>query len=258
MIALKKSGFTLLEIMLAISILAILVVILVSGLQVGIKSWEKGEERIEETQTIRIIQDLIFQDIQSCYPYKQEISKKAILAFKGQAHRIDFISASQSYITHEKEIGLREVSLYIDDDSGSEEEGLVIREAAITGMEDIFEDSRGTLVELDPRVKSISFQYFIASDSLQSKQSDLENGKWLSQWDSMSTSMDIPIDVESDDTNEQIQLYTQKYFPRAIQVDIEVEVKHGKSVDVVKLPSLVVPVKTGQHFSSTSKTFNAK
>lgn len=246
-------GFTLLEILIAISIMSILVVILIAGLQVGIKSWEKGSERVDSSQNIRIIQDLIFQDIRSCYPYQIKILNKRTLVFNGEPARIDFISASSSFLTKSKNIGLREVSYYIDDDPSTEEEGLVMREAMITGREDVFSEDRGLVVELDPNVRSISFRYFIAKDSLRTKDSDLENGQWLDRWNSMDTSMEIPTQVGDEELQEQITLYAQRYFPRAIEVTMEVEVKRGKSSEVVLLPSLVIPIKTGQHFSSTRR-----
>src|SRR4030042_7003529 len=193
---------------------------------------------------------VVLQDIQSCYPFQLNIDKKRTLVFIGDSSEINFISAAKSFLTRTKEVGLREVSYYVDDDSGTEEEGLVMREAMVTGDVDVFSDDRGFIVELDPNVKKISFRYFIASDSLTSESSDTEEGKWLDKWDSMDTSMEVPIEVEGDDLQEQIQQYTQRYFPRAIEVTIEVEVKKGKFVELVTMPSLIIPVKTGQHFSN--------
>jgi hypothetical protein len=173
--------------------------------------------------------------------------------FKGQKDRIDFISASSSFIAQSNDVGLREVSYYIDDDSSTDEEGLVIREAMITGRDDVFSDDRGILVELDPRVKKISFRYFIATDSLRVPDSDLEEGKWLESWDSMETELGIIEEGETeniDNMMEQINIYKQKYFPRAIEVIMTVVMKKGKSTQDVELPALVIPIKTGQHFTN--------
>jgi general secretion pathway protein J len=249
----NHSGFTLLEILISISILAILVVILISGLQVGVKSWEKGAERISQSQSTRVIQDLIFQDIRSCHPYYISTPNKRILVFKGEKDRIDFISASTSFIAQSNDVGLREVSYYIDDDSSTDENGLVIREAMITGRDDVFSEDRGILVELDPNVTEIKFRYFVTSDSLRVPESELEEGKWLDSWDSMDTELGI-IEEESDESvdnfMERINLYKQKYFPRAIEIVMKVEMKRGKSTEEVELPALIIPIKTGQHFTN--------
>jgi general secretion pathway protein J len=244
------AGFTLLEILLAISILSILVVILISGLHVGIKSWEKGEERIDESQTTRIVQDLIFQDIRSCYPYQIAFENKRTLVFQGESDRIDFIATSASFVSQSRDVGLREVSYYIDDDPSTDQEGLVVREAMVTQKEDVFSDERGTIIELDNHVKSIKFRYFIANDSLKIAESGLENGQWLDRWDSLTSSLEYSPEVSDDELAAQIESYKQKYFPRAVEVTLEIETSEGNKTELVSLPPLIIPVQTGQHFTN--------
>ncbi len=44
----KEYGFTLLEVLIAMSLLSIMVVLLFSSLKVGAESWDKGESKIAE------------------------------------------------------------------------------------------------------------------------------------------------------------------------------------------------------------------
>lgn len=86
-------GFTLLELILAITILSLIALIIGSGFRLGIKAWEKGEAEALETQRLRALSGLISQNIKSAYPYKMEIDGKKVLVFEGDKNSIMFATA---------------------------------------------------------------------------------------------------------------------------------------------------------------------
>ena len=62
-------GFTLIELVLALSILAIMVTILFGGLRVGLRAWERGEAKASSLQRSRSVTQLLEEALGGIYPY---------------------------------------------------------------------------------------------------------------------------------------------------------------------------------------------
>jgi len=59
----RNRGFTLLELLLAMTLVALIVVLVYGSLRLGIRAWEKGEQSAERSQTTRIVLDLLRRQI---------------------------------------------------------------------------------------------------------------------------------------------------------------------------------------------------
>jgi general secretion pathway protein J len=92
-------GFTLVELVVAITILSMVTLIIGSGFRLGIDAWEKGEKETGETQRLRVLSGLLSQQLKSAYPYKMEIEDEKKIVFKGDTHSIIFVTtqADPSY-----------------------------------------------------------------------------------------------------------------------------------------------------------------
>lgn len=88
----QRSGFTLLELILAMAILSMVVLMIGSGFRLGIKAWEKGEAEAQETQRLRALSGLISQNVKSIYPYKMKIEGKKVIVFEGKNNSIMFVT----------------------------------------------------------------------------------------------------------------------------------------------------------------------
>lgn len=88
----RESGFTLLELIVSMTILSMIAVIIGSGFSLGIKAWEKGDEEAEAVQTMRVLSGLVFQQIKSAYPYKIKIDDKNVVVFKGEPGSMIFVT----------------------------------------------------------------------------------------------------------------------------------------------------------------------
>ncbi|HDH51631.1 MAG TPA: prepilin-type N-terminal cleavage/methylation domain-containing protein [Nitrospirae bacterium] len=93
MIRTGKKGFTLLELILAITLFSLVALIIGAGFRLGIKAWEKGDAETFETQKLRALSGLISQSIKSAYPYKMEIDGEETVLFEGDEHSIIFATA---------------------------------------------------------------------------------------------------------------------------------------------------------------------
>jgi type II secretion system protein J len=204
-----NTGFTLLEIIIALSISLAIFLILFAALRLGYKSQESGTEKEEVTQTMRILDERIAWLIRGVYPFlftdPSKIDQQK-LYFEGKDDAIGFVTTSVSNrATGPEDIGgLKFVSIFTDS------KGLEIREKVFF-LKDAFDDSGGKVSTLDPEVTKLEFEYFDVPPGE-------KGGDWVSDWDT------------SD----------KKYLPAAVKVRITFE-HDGKTI---VLPEMVVRIST--------------
>jgi general secretion pathway protein J len=88
-------GFTLIEVTLAITLLALVTMILYGAFYLSQRAVEKGQVRAEEGQRLRAAGELLAVYIRSAYPYRFSLRDPAIF-FSGEENRLEFISALSS------------------------------------------------------------------------------------------------------------------------------------------------------------------
>jgi general secretion pathway protein J len=97
----KETGFTLLELIIAITILSLITLIIGSGFRIGIRAWEKGDKETGEIQRLRILSSMLSQQIMSAYPYKMKFEDRdePAIIFTGKPHSLMFVTTltDQSY-----------------------------------------------------------------------------------------------------------------------------------------------------------------
>ena len=184
-------GFTLIELMLAITILAMVVGAIFSAFQVGISAWQGGERDIVFQQSMRATAELVFREISGTYAY--EITPgtmdehTSFSAFFGSADSLMLVSSA----TLQNRIGgLSMIEIWVDD-----EQGLMIGEAPalFTSSEEmravnLRNDAHAQV--LSSWVKKITFRYF-------KREEDDDDGVWQEQWDPRnSDGNDLPVMVE--------------------------------------------------------------
>jgi hypothetical protein len=200
----NNRGFTLLELLIAITLSILILVVLGAAMRLGYKSQEKGTERSELTQKVRILEDRIAWLIRGAYPrYLNKPDEKKIF-FDGKSDRAGFVTSSiDAHGTGPEDLaGLKWVSIFVDSD------GLKIREKVFF-LEDVFDDSKGKVYLLDPEVRKIAFEYFEIKE-------DEKQGTWVSEWD--------PEDKET--------------IPLAVKVKMTLE----RSGQKIEIPEMIVKI----------------
>lgn len=88
-------GFTLVEVMITLTILGFILLIIFGGFRLGHSAWEKGDSVKEDLQKKRIASQLISQQIKSIVPYRVRTEKAEgdYLAFHGKSQSLKFVSA---------------------------------------------------------------------------------------------------------------------------------------------------------------------
>lgn len=160
-------GFTLIELVLALTIVAILVTMLFGGLRVGLRAWQRGEERATALQHARSMRRFLEDALAGTYWYLGQTDQNdasPVLVFKGEANRLTFVTVSPP-IPFPLPIPFVAVTLSMDAGSAP---GLAVREKALPNF-DPFEEVAPSVV--DPTIASISFRYLRAG------------GDWEDVWD---------------------------------------------------------------------------
>jgi general secretion pathway protein J len=162
-------GFTLIEVVLALSIVAIMVTMLFGGLRVGLRAWQRGEDAAAALQHSRSMTQLLEQALAGTYWYLARTDQNdtaPVLLFKGEADRLSFVTVSPPL---PPATPMPFVAVTLSMDAGSTP-GFAIREKALPNF-DPFEAVAPSVV--DPTIASIHFRYQRA------------DGDWQEAWDSV-------------------------------------------------------------------------
>ena len=162
-----ERGFTLIELVLALSIVAIMVTMLFGGLRVGLRAWQRGEERAAVLQHTRSVTQLLQDALAGTYAYRgraEEATPGEVLMFQGGADRLSFVTVSPP-ISLPAPIPFVAVTLSMDAGNAP---GLAIREKALPNFNP-FETVAPSAV--DPTITAIRFRYL------------RDEGTWEETWD---------------------------------------------------------------------------
>jgi general secretion pathway protein J len=165
-----QRGFTLLELVLALSIVAAMLAIVFGGLRVGIRAWQSGEQRTEALQHARSLAALLAQSLGGTTPYlgMPPAGSEPEVLFQGEPERVAFVTVAPPYPLPAP-IAFTAVTFSIDE---GERPGFAIREKALPNDEPFGE---GEPIVVDPSLVAVRFRYMRLAD-----------GAWEEQWDGAS------------------------------------------------------------------------
>ncbi len=173
----KGKGFTLIEVIVTMTIVGFILVIIYQVFRLGLFSWEKGESAAEEYQKIRIVSRLLSQQIKSTFPYEIKTKKAEAnyLAFEGKKQSLKFVSAFRAKSKRPEGLVF---AVYNFKEGGSGEGSLILYEQRVLNT-DFFEEAlkEDEGVPLLEGLSEIRFEYF--------READPENNKteeWLDEW----------------------------------------------------------------------------
>ncbi len=90
----RQGGFTLLELLVAITLMGLVLVVLYSGLRLGLNSWDSGERRAEATNRLRSVQEFLRRQLaQSMTVYETNRDRRErFVIFAGRSEGIEFVA----------------------------------------------------------------------------------------------------------------------------------------------------------------------
>ncbi len=159
-----QCGFTLLELMISVVMIAIIVVIVGGAMRLGFRSVEKGEKRIESLERSRMSFTILQAQLQSQVPltYEQDGEKKYL--FQGSRNTLQIAT---NYSIWSGERGYVSVSYRVEEGDGGKK--------ALFATENIVGVEATGDVKLFDGFDEIYFEYFY-------KDPTEEVGTWVAEW----------------------------------------------------------------------------
>lgn len=166
----RSRGFTLLEVLIAISIVGALLVIAFGGMRVAMAAWRQGETRVEAHQHIRAVAYTVTRALGAAYPYRAATgtSPELVVMFDATDKKLEFVTQSPP-LPLQAPIAFTAVGIALEE---GDEPGLVIRERALPNRDPF---TQGTVVMRDPSVTSLAFSFLN------------EDGTWVDTWSGQET-----------------------------------------------------------------------
>lgn len=175
------AGFTLLEVILAVTILSLISLGIASGLSAGLKAWEAGERKMAQFQGKRIVTERLIREVTGSINLRGKLESEdyARTIFNGESDSLSFVTTSEPVTSPGMLTGLKEVSIAV-----SNGDGLVLREALFSNKE-FFSNSRGIAYVLDETISSIRFRYLYIPMQKPDTEGDISesiSAEWLDTW----------------------------------------------------------------------------
>jgi general secretion pathway protein J len=181
-------GFTLIEVLIAMTLLGIMVVLLFSSMKICADSWQKGEDKITKVNDVAVVYQFFQHHLSTALPLWDDFSdENKVFAFQGKNQALQFVS---SFPASAKKSGLQLFSLKLISD-GDEQ----IIQVSIAPFFPVAkgEEWRQEEVTLLRHVRNFSLSYF-GSDDPQTE------GLWQNDWLSKKSQPRlVKIKIERDD-----------------------------------------------------------
>jgi general secretion pathway protein J len=167
----KNAGFTLIEVLIAMTMLSLMVVLLFSSLTIGAKSWEQGENKIADVNEIAIVQQFFNHHLAHATPQWNDFDpeKDRVFSFQGKKQSLQFVAA---FPASAERAGLQLFNLELKKKDKQHFVDVTLTPFfPLSEGEDWFEDS----VELVRNVQNFELSYFGLND---------ETGElvWQNEW----------------------------------------------------------------------------
>lgn len=273
----NQGGFTLLELLISMTIIAVIVGISLGGMRLGMSAREIGEQKADTYQRLKFIGEQISKKIKSLHPlflkqkketfFFEEEEKSAqpqrYLAFEGLEDSIRLITFANALSMVRKPPWMHEVRFYLGAHPETLERGIIMMERDLS-IDDVFTeiqpDSPGVRhILLAKNVDHLRFRYFkmgkLTPEELEFEEdpSVKYKGEWVD-------TVIIKIDEEepgvlfSEEEKELAFKEKNKIsLPRAIEISIgliePLIPENNTEPGIVYLPPMIIPLHSGIEFT---------
>lgn len=180
----RRGGFTLLEMLIGMTLLGFILALLFSALRLGSRSWDAGELRAGQTTHLALLQGFLRREMSQVTPYTWKKKADSPLAFAGEPNRLRMVAPLVARLGPG---GLYMLSFERLDSRDGKQAGTLIMRRAIPNADstDFAPLEQGEAVVLAEGVEAVSFSYYGAAD---------KNAEpaWTDRWENVGTPARLP------------------------------------------------------------------
>ncbi len=172
------AGFTLLELLVALTLLGAMLILIYSALNIGLRAWDTGEKRVTEASHQRVVQSFLRRELSQVFPVRWRGIPESKIAFEGAKDEIKFVSML-TLGAAVREGGLQWGHLYVADDDapgGERRRTLFIKRSGFNLRAKDWDGlDAAKAIPLIEGVKSFEIGYFGAEN-------DTAEAQWTNEW----------------------------------------------------------------------------
>ena len=178
-------GFTLIEVLIGMSILSIMMLLLFATLRTCVQSWNLGEKKIAEVSQAGIIQNFFQSKLHSTLPLKANFLKedndeedRQRFSFEGNENQLQFVSAMPASAGR---LGLQLFTMSLQQaEKGDGSDLLVDIKPFFPKSED--EEWQNEEVVILKNISDLRFAYFGLDEEAEVAQDEEESLSWQDEW----------------------------------------------------------------------------
>jgi general secretion pathway protein J len=188
-----QGGFTLLEVLIATTLLGVMMLLLTGSLRIGVQSWDAGEERIARASRMFVVQNFLRTHIGSLLPVASTLKDGRMEpAFRGGQDALEYVAPLPEQV---KVGGLYRFQLYVSKDGERKDLRMAIlpylsgpdQGKTVEPMDDL------ALLE---NIKDIKLSYLPRVFPGQNPMSQRQEIQWTDEWKNNQLPALIRLDIE--------------------------------------------------------------
>lgn len=94
----KSNGFTLLEVLIGMSLLAVMMLLLFASLRICVKNWNAGEKKIAQVSQAAIVQNFFQNKLHATLPLNADFFEEKQFSFQGNQQQLQFVAPMPSSV----------------------------------------------------------------------------------------------------------------------------------------------------------------
>jgi len=171
-----QTGFTLLEVLIATVLLAIMMTLLLGSLRVGVTSWEQGERRAEQASRLLVTHNFLRSHLSGVLPLLEKsaggqaaAATPPVFSFRGGSETLEYVGTLPPQVRG----GLYKFELYLAGDGDRQDMKLAMRPFAAGNVSESGESIEDVVVL--ENVESLRINFLPAASVERQSQ-------WLGEW----------------------------------------------------------------------------
>lgn len=173
----RQQGFTLLELLIALTLLGLILVLLFGGLRLGVRSWDTSQKQVDTLNSVRSLESFLRREMGVAQPYRWKTGLSQKVAFLGERDKLSFVAPLPSRIG---DGGLYAISIALEQQGKAKR--MVLRYLPVNAQMQDF----STLTQSTPMVladaelsqlEDIWFSYF-------GQENESVAPRWMDRWES--------------------------------------------------------------------------